>query len=130
MVSGSEDPMSLSVTLIDFGLASSIGEEPTHAEGTRLYLPPEAFEETYKVESKHDIWSAGLVLYVMLTGELPADSDLAGPVPTIDKRRTDISAAAQDLMSLLLEPDPSRRLSAQAALQHEWLQGCRANVQS
>lgn len=58
---GDPVPSSPEVTLSDFRLATAIGEKPTDADGTRLYLPPEAFQDPYKVESKHDRWSAGLV---------------------------------------------------------------------
>ncbi len=57
--------------LTDFGLSRALksGEMTTNAAGTPSYMAPEAFQGQYSIAS--DIWSAGALLYEMLSGSLP-----------------------------------------------------------
>jgi serine/threonine-protein kinase len=64
------------VVLCDFGLARGFGyPPPLRKSGTLDYMSPEQFQETHNpsqsVDSRSDIFSLGVVLYQMLTGQLP-----------------------------------------------------------
>jgi serine/threonine protein kinase len=67
------------VKIADFGLARLVGLTPTYLTltgthevmGTLLYMAPEQMKQTHSVDHRADIYSLGVVLYEMLTGELP-----------------------------------------------------------
>jgi serine/threonine-protein kinase len=66
------------VKLLDFGIAKDTGEEAmirtqtgTGAMGTPMYMSPEQIKEVSKVERQTDIYSLGVVLWQMLSGEKP-----------------------------------------------------------
>src|SRR5262245_19612373 len=65
--------------IADFGLARLVGLTPTYLTltgthevmGTLLYMAPEQMKRSHTVDHRADIYSLGVVLYEMLTGELP-----------------------------------------------------------
>jgi serine/threonine protein kinase len=67
------------VKIADFGLARLVGLTPTYLTltgthevmGTLLYMAPEQMKRAHAVDHRADIYSLGVVLYEMLTGELP-----------------------------------------------------------
>ncbi len=67
------------VKIADFGLARLVGLTPTYLTltgthevmGTLLYMAPEQMKRSHTVDHRADIYSLGVVLYEMLTGELP-----------------------------------------------------------
>jgi serine/threonine protein kinase len=127
-----------SLKLLDFGIAH-YDEEP-HAScrtlcGTPLYVAPEVFfRQPYSSEA--DMWALGVLVYTMLVGYPPFDdNDLVQLVKKIKFQAVKfdpthwrgISPEAIDFLSNLLNKDASCRLTAQQALQHEWLRNsCRA----
>ena len=63
---------SASIKVIDFGLAELFEPDQKHSDafgGTLLYMAPEVFK--LKLEYKSDIWSAGVILYNLMTGDYP-----------------------------------------------------------
>ena len=57
---------------IDFGLCSLEGKEPFKGRvGTAAFMAPEMIAGNSAVAMATDIWSAGVMLCVMLTGEVP-----------------------------------------------------------
>ncbi|RHZ28912.1 hypothetical protein DYB31_010340 [Aphanomyces astaci] len=140
---GGDDPSN--VKLSDFGIARrlygsttphTIQEDTTllnttprerfvraHTQcGTRDYIAPEVMSgKGYGLEA--DMWSIGVVLYVVLSGFAPtftADHDLVFTEPCWDA----VSAGAKDLMCRLLVRNPETRMTAAEALQHPWLTSC------
>lgn len=60
-----------SIKLIDFGLACKTDRcDQNRVIGTLLYMAPEVLRKE-KFSPKSDIWSVGIVLYVLLTGKIP-----------------------------------------------------------
>lgn len=128
----SEDETS-PIKVIDFGLSKK--HTDGHNEkirmktkvGTAYYVSPEVLKGNYN--EKCDIWSAGVILYLLLSGEPPFNgpNDNAIYRSIIKKKFTfpemkwkDISVEAKDLISNML-CDPDKRLTAQQVLQHDWV---------
>jgi serine/threonine protein kinase len=99
-------------------------------------MAPEVFSQRYSTPA--DLWSFGVILYVLLTGHLPEfdPNNFAFPLNRVTEMLaavpralaaealTGAPPAAVDLLLKVLEPDPARRLTASAALAHAWfLQG-------
>jgi len=119
--------------LCDFGL-SSISADSSDARGSRVvgtvaYVAPEKVrhEETSKAV---DLWSCGVMLYLMLSGKTPfAGKDDEEVLSKISKGSyammprdwRKISPQAKSLVKALLQSDPRKRLSAAGALQHQWI---------
>jgi len=73
MVSDSDDSP---IKLVDFGLSKMMGPSETSTDpyGTLAYVAPEVLlQKPYSFEG--DLWSLGIIIYVMLSGMLPFDSD-------------------------------------------------------
>ena len=82
-------------------------------------MAPETFEGNY--DEKCDIWSLGVILYVMLSGEFPfkADTDREavkeikeGKYSFTSSVWSKITDQAKDLISKMMNTDPIERLSA------------------
>ncbi|CAG9318784.1 unnamed protein product [Blepharisma stoltei] len=125
----SKDPDS-ALKIIDFGIASKLlpNSKLSEAIGTIYYMAPEVLEGSY--DSKCDIWSAGVILFIMLTGKAPfngetqADTILQISEGIAHKKKylKHLSPDAKDLIVSMLNSDPNLRLSAQEALDHPWIQ--------
>ncbi|KAM1340294.1 hypothetical protein ACFX2H_038709 [Malus domestica] len=119
---------------IDFGLSVFFkpGEKFMEIVGSPYYMAPEVLKRNYGPEV--DIWSAGVILYILLCGVPPfwAESEqgvaLAILRGVIDFKREpwpQISDSAKSLVRQMLEPDPRKRLTAQEVLEHPWLQNAK-----
>ena len=131
------------IKIIDFGLSESIQIPENLMEmisgkknynmtmvgsvGTPHYISPEVLEGQYS--QKCDLWSAGVILYAMLSGSFPFDGDTDKDVyKAILKRKFDykkdvwknISDEAKDLINNLL-CDEKKRYDAEMVLNHPWL---------
>ena len=126
------------VKLCDFGVAHLISDTRLMRQvwGTPGYLAPEVLRGHADSEAP-DLWSLGVILYVMLCGGPPfpiPEDDPDEDYQTLESGGFDclnfpspqwdgISSAAISMVTALLTTDPSRRLTALGALQHAWLRG-------
>ncbi|KAK7388991.1 hypothetical protein VNO78_23822 [Psophocarpus tetragonolobus] len=119
---------------IDFGLSVFFkpGERFSEIVGSPYYMAPEVLRRNYGPEV--DVWSAGVILYILLCGVPPfwAEDErgvaLAILRGVIDFKREpwpQISDTAKSLVRQMLEPDPKKRLTAQQVLEHSWLQNAK-----
>jgi len=117
------------IKVADFGLSKNFGDEKMMTScGSPGYVAPEVLEcETY--DKSVDMWSIGVILYILLVGYPPfyADSDpaLFKKIMACDYSFGEgwdvVSESAKDLIKHLLVKDPKQRFNAGQALNHPWL---------
>ena len=123
-----EDPQ---LKMIDFGLSSkfTIGEELclSEAVGTPYYVAPEVLLQIY--DERCDLWSAGVLMYYMLSGSHPFTCDTDeqlqkciynAKVTFNDDCWRNVSKDAKDLIRCLLQKDVTKRIRAAQSLDHKW----------
>jgi predicted Ser/Thr protein kinase len=104
------------VKLVDFGLAKILQDDAraltaTDATmGTPGYLAPEQLGASAAVDARADLYAAGVVLYELLTGHLPAGRWRR---PSEEAR---VDARLDALVGDLLEADPARRVQSATEL--------------
>ena len=130
------------VKIIDLGLAtkylSKEYERMTDRVGTLYSMAPQVLEGDYNY--KCDIWSVGVVAYMMLSGGISPLWGPPRPMPWAERRKLMIkrikecnymrmngpswekrSKKAKDFVTALLVLDPQRRPSAEEAMQLPWI---------
>uniref|UniRef100_A0A3B1J9S4 non-specific serine/threonine protein kinase n=1 Tax=Astyanax mexicanus TaxID=7994 RepID=A0A3B1J9S4_ASTMX len=95
--------------------------------GTRCYLSPEVLKKQKYDGKKSDVWSLGIVLYVMVTGTLPSYSnkikELANPkLPFPFPYYVEVEESCRALILDMLQLDPSARPTVSELSKHPWLQ--------
>ncbi|KAM7463955.1 hypothetical protein LguiA_032076 [Lonicera macranthoides] len=119
---------------IDFGLSIFFkpGEKFSEIVGSPYYMAPEVLKRNYGPEI--DIWSAGVILYILLCGVPPfwaeseqgvAQAILRGLIDFKREPWPSVSEGAKSLVRQMLEPDPKIRLTAKQVLEHPWLQNAK-----
>ena len=117
------------IKVCDFGTSLMVekGGVQKKLVGSSYYIAPEVLRKHYN--EKCDIWSCGVILYILLSGKPPFDgeddNEIMGNVTTGQydihcAPFNRISKSAIDLIKKLLVMDTSRRISAQEALNHVW----------
>ena len=122
------------IKVIDFGLSKIFGKynniinnEMTSFVGTAYYVSPEVLQGKY--DEKCDIWSAGVILYIMLNGEPPFngsnDTEIYRCISQMkfsfpESKWKNISEDAKDLIKKMICV-PERRFNAQQVLNHVWI---------
>lgn len=124
------------IKIIDLGLAKKFYEEEGRHTilGSSYYVAPEVLEGKYGLGC--DIWSCGVILYMILSGKAPFDGkDDKEVIESIRKKTYSLegpiwdkfSVECKDFIRLLLDIDPKTRVSAQKALENPWLEVRRGN---
>lgn len=121
------------IKLADFGFAKKVNTYNGCRTlcGTPGYLAPEILERFPAYDTKCDLWSVGVILFLLLGGYLPFDDDTEDGV--FDRTRNanyefypnywrQVSSSAKNLVTSLLTVNPAKRASARRALQHDWMQ--------
>lgn len=115
------DPETL--VIADFGLACWMPNNiaSTYCGSPHYTAPEVTFDSNYDGRIA-DIWSAGVILYAMLTKSLPFINDNLNEMITNIRSANfpppNISAAADDLIYKILTPDPLSRITIQEIKQH------------
>ena len=104
----------------------------TKTAGNLAFAAPERLVENCVYSEKVDIWAAGIVLVMLLTGKHPFETtgmtvklieDIMRGQEIVDELmfgHDDISEEAKDLVHMLLTKNPAERCSASVALLHPW----------
>ena len=128
MIMGRENGL-LHVKLIDFGTAKLFNERYKNKAlvGSSYYIAPEVIKGKY--DEACDLWSIGVIMYILLTGSPPFNGDNQNEIlksiligkydTTLDTYKT-LSNNAKDLITKLLRFNPSERITAKEALMHPW----------
>lgn len=120
-----EATSSRDLVLYDFGHSCRVDTEIKAIVGTALYMAPEVFTSAYS--EKVDLWSAGVVLYLLLTADFPWKVDVPRAVRPHELKKAfsalqGVSENAAGLCKKLLSLEPGERFSASDALKADvWL---------
>ena len=117
------------IKIIDFGSAKYFSKQRIENEiiGSSYYIAPEVLKQKYN--EKCDTWSAGVLLYMLLTKKAPfngKNSEIImekieeGNYDRKNKKLMEFSDEVRDLLNHLLEKDVDKRFSAKQALNHPW----------
>ena len=112
----------------DFGMSKIVGDQEIQNKivGTLFYNAPEVLEKNYN--EKSDLWSCGVIMYLLLTGKVPFDGesneDICEKIKKgeYDKKPLEkCSANCLDLLQKLLTINVNKRITVQECLNHPWL---------
>ncbi|UZJ57030.1 hypothetical protein CBS101457_006350 [Exobasidium rhododendri] len=119
----------LNVKIGDFGLSNIMtdGDFLKTSCGSPNYAAPEVISGKLYAGPEIDIWSCGVILYVMLCGRLPFDDEY---IPTLFKKINGgiytlpsyLSSEAKHLLSSMLIVDPVKRITVAEIRQTAWFQ--------
>ena len=116
------------IKICDFGVGKLIKPSTILKDqcGTPVYMAPEIIKGKGYYGFPVDIWSAGIALFIMLSGTLPFNkskengleySIINNELPKIKG----VSEEANDLLKNILEKDPNKRYTADQILEHPWM---------
>ncbi len=127
------------IKIIDFGLSNifidkkGVEIKMTSKVGTAYYVSPEVLSGNY--DKSCDIWSAGVILYILLCGDPPFnganDNDIYKKIKTkkfgyTNPLWTNVSNDAKELIKMMLS-DPDVRPTAEEVLQNSWVKDLAPN---
>jgi len=123
------NPENLETKVVDFGFSRFfIHKEYLNTKvGTPYYIPPEVLTGRYGKEC--DIWSLGIVAFILLTGFPPFKSNKTKDIyQTIlhdnikfEHRTWENKPDSLDFVKKLLKFNPKERLTPEEALEHPWI---------
>eukprot|EP01117_Protostelium_nocturnum_P005212 TRINITY_DN1897_c0_g1_i1.p1 TRINITY_DN1897_c0_g1~~TRINITY_DN1897_c0_g1_i1.p1 ORF type:complete len:291 (-),score=97.03 TRINITY_DN1897_c0_g1_i1:168-1040(-) len=116
--------------ILDFGLCSvHLQNASKRWVGSGDYAAPEILLRNPYQETKADIWSLGTILHILLSGEIPFDRKMRfeslqlGEHPNFksdSEALKGISKEGRDLLSKMMQSDPSKRPEMKDLLFHPW----------
>ena len=121
----------MEIKLGDFGLATKLefdGERKSTVCGTPNYIAPEIIDGQYGHSYEVDVWSLGVLTFTMLVGKPPFEtSDIKSTYKKIRACAYSFPSGVKpskefkDLLSKLIISDPSKRLTLDEILYHEFM---------
>ncbi|CAD8143647.1 unnamed protein product [Paramecium octaurelia] len=126
-----DDEVATSIKLIDWGFSGMIQkyEKLSLKCGTIHFVAPEVMEESY--DQKCDIWSCGVVLYILLCNDPPFQGTDSKEILFNIKNQSiefryqswkQYSTLVKDLLKRMLEKNPELRPNAQQVLEDPWFE--------
>eukprot|EP00210_Caulerpa_lentillifera_P007239 g6926.t1 len=127
------------IRIVDFGLAKRLSHGVNRMAtvcGTPQYVAPEIIQgnsERPGYSKSVDLWSAGVILFILLGGYPPFDDEnesvmfeqiKRGMFTFNDPVWDNISVSAKNLIRRLLTVNPDVRLTAEECLEHDWFSIC------
>lgn len=118
------------VKIIDFGVATDwVNKKEAYSTlvGTPYYMAPEVFDQNY--DNKCDVWSAGVVLYILLSGTYPFEAESTPSLYELVNikdvqfphvRWKKISSTVKDLLKKMMQRNAKKRISLEEWLKHKW----------
>lgn len=125
---------------------------PASSLGTIAYMAPELFRRGATPTPAADMWAAGCIVYIVLTGSHPldmsnrsTDDEMASILRSIegskdvqqqqewvrhhimDERVQYLTPSAVEVLKGLFEPDPAKRMNSKDFCKHPWVQGLTAS---
>ncbi|KAL3803823.1 hypothetical protein HJC23_003985 [Cyclotella cryptica] len=138
--------------LVDFGCSIILNDNNNDGKtypSTVAYNSPEKLINDSPPTFASDVWAAGCILYVILTGSHPfdktglsTDDEIAERVKGIgtskevlckllfDERTEGLSSSVINLLTLMLDPDPNQRITADQFKRNRWVQGLTASYRT
>ncbi len=120
------------IRLLDFGLSKILGptEKCSEPFGTISYVAPEVLKQKY-YGREVDIWSIGIITYLLLCGCLPFDDEksekeiarqtIEDPVPYYPRLWKKLSEDAKNFVEGCLKKNPLERMNIKDVLEHNWI---------
>jgi len=120
----------ISIKVIDFGTSNyfTTKNKLSLKIGSPYYIAPEVLADSYN--EKCDVWSCGVLMYILITGKPPffgksvteimacvSKANMDKITPLLEK----VSPPAKKLILQLLTKDYNKRISAEEALNSEWI---------
>lgn len=116
------------VKLLDFGLSNFYRHDELLNTfcGSLYFAAPELLSGTVYMGPEVDVWSLGIILYVLVTGNVPFDdknlSILHAKIKACQLQISDrLSSHCRDLLSRMICRDPERRATMEQVLNHPWV---------
>ncbi|XP_071978911.1 testis-specific serine/threonine-protein kinase 2 [Engystomops pustulosus] len=124
------------IKLSDFGFARRLGQDSNGKMvlsktfcGSAAYASPEVLQGIPYEPKLYDVWSLGVILYIMVSGTMPYDDSNIKKMLRVQKqhhidfpRYRRLSSDCKDIILNMLQPDISQRLTIDGILNHRWLQ--------
>lgn len=116
----------LDVKIADFGLSKVVGDgfsEARSTVGSPRYMAPEVVAGGGSYDVRADLWSLGILLFVLLDGRYPCDGLPKVPQARLSAAigRLQVGAQARSVVAGLLRLRPEERLTLADLRRHPWL---------
>ncbi|KAH1180292.1 testis-specific serine/threonine-protein kinase 1-like [Mauremys mutica] len=103
--------------------------------GSAAYAAPEVLQGIPYQPKIYDIWSLGVILFIMVCGSMPYDDSNIGKMLKIQKehrvhfpKSKSLTVECKDLIYRMLQPDVARRLHIEEVFNHVWMQAPKPRV--
>ncbi|CAD8067555.1 unnamed protein product [Paramecium sonneborni] len=122
-----------SIKICDFGVSRQIikGQKILEQCGTPAYMAPEILFSKIGYEGfASDIWSSGVLLYILLVGKVPFKGNNMnelnhniqnGQLNFIEMKKQNLSNESVDLIKSMLNVNPKVRITLTEIINHQWL---------